>query len=123
MTISSNRQERKRSVVSRRAFLQAASFSPALFTLTSWSAPPVSKRTPKPTDIRIEEVSIDYDFFPYRAPYKFGGREIDRVTVLNVRCAVSAVNGRSARDLGSMPLVSACAFRRRRCHLTRSWGP
>jgi L-alanine-DL-glutamate epimerase-like enolase superfamily enzyme len=67
-------------------------------------------KIPKPTDIRIDEVSLDYEDFPYRTPYKFGGREIDRVTVLNVRCAVHTLSGRSARGFGSMPLVSAWAF-------------
>jgi len=78
-------------------------------------------KIPKPTDIRIDEVSLDYEDFPYRTPYKFGGREIDRVTVLNVRCAVHTLSGRSARGFGSMPLVSAWAFPSPRCPLTLPW--
>ena len=102
--------KRKRSLVTRRAFLQAGSFSPVFFSLASLSARAVSTGIAKPTDIRIDEFSVDYQEFPYRTPYKFGGREIDRVTVLNGHCAVHTVSGRSARGFGSMPLVSAWAF-------------
>ena len=110
MTTKRNRQKPQRSAVSRRAFLQAAAFSPALFARASGSASAVNTETPKPTDIRIDWVSIDYQEFPYRTPFKFGGREIDRVTVLNVRCAVHTLSGREAQGFGSMPLVSAWAF-------------
>lgn len=81
-----------------------------LFSLSPRSPEAREVKTPKPTDIRIDEVSIEYQDFPYRTPYKFGGREIDRVTVLNVRCAVHTLSGRTARGFGSMPLVSAWAF-------------
>jgi len=110
MTTDRDLQKRKRSRASRRSFLRAASFSPVLFSLASPYARTVSTRISKPTDIRIDEVSIEYEEFPYRTPYKFGGREIDRVTVLNAHCAVHTLNGRSARGFGSMPLVSAWAF-------------
>jgi L-alanine-DL-glutamate epimerase-like enolase superfamily enzyme len=65
---------------------------------------------PKTTDIRIEEVSPSYEDYFYRAPYKFGGRLVDRVTLLNVRCTVRTVGGRVARGFGSMPLGNMWAF-------------
>lgn len=110
VTKQHDRQKRQRSAVTRRAFLRAASLSPAFFALASRRASAVNTETPKPTDIRIDEVAIDYQDFPYRTPYKFGGREIDRVTVLNVWCSVHTLSGREARGFGSMPLVSAWAF-------------
>lgn len=70
----------------------------------------MSVAVPKSTDMVIDEVSMGYEDVPYRTPYKFGGREIDRVTLLNVHCVVHTVGGKPARGFGSMPLVSAWAF-------------
>jgi L-alanine-DL-glutamate epimerase-like enolase superfamily enzyme len=109
-TANKHRHKPKPSAVGRRAFLQAASLAPALFSLVPRSARAAVGGIPKPTDIQVDEVSIDYEEFPYRTPFKFGGRQIDGVTVLNVHCAVHTVSGRSARGFGSMPLVSAWAF-------------
>jgi L-alanine-DL-glutamate epimerase-like enolase superfamily enzyme len=64
----------------------------------------------KPTDIRIEEVSHSYEEFLYRAPYVFGGRSVDRVTLLNVHCTVRARDGRIGRGFGSMPLGNVWSF-------------
>ena len=38
------------------------------------------------TDARIEELRTSFEDYLYRAPYKFGGKEVDRVTLLNVHC-------------------------------------
>jgi L-alanine-DL-glutamate epimerase-like enolase superfamily enzyme len=65
---------------------------------------------PKPTDIRIDEVVHGYQDYVYRAPYKFGGRVVDRVTLLNVHCRVSTRNGQSAWGFGSMTLGNVWAF-------------
>jgi len=65
---------------------------------------------PKPTDIRIEDISYSYEDFLYRAPLKFGGVAIDRVTILNVNCVVGSVAGRVAKGFGSMPLGNVWAF-------------
>ncbi len=62
------------------------------------------------TDARIEEVSIGFEDFRYRAPYKFGGREVDRVTMLNVHCRLRLKNGKSAQGYGSMPLGNVWSF-------------
>ncbi|HUP39075.1 MAG TPA: mandelate racemase/muconate lactonizing enzyme family protein [Vicinamibacterales bacterium] len=64
----------------------------------------------KPTDIRIDEVVHGYDDYVYRAPYKFGGRVVDRVTLLNVHCRVTTRNGQSAWGFGSMTLGNIWAF-------------
>ncbi len=63
-----------------------------------------------PTAIRIEEISHSYQDFRYRAPYKFGGFAVDRVTLLNVDCVVSLPNGRTAKGFGSMTMGNVWSF-------------
>jgi len=85
----------------RRALLRAAAgacFAPRLAA------------GPKSTDIRIEEITPSYEEFLYRAPYMFGGRSVDRVTLLNVRCTVRTVAGKVARGFGSMSLGNVWSF-------------
>ena len=65
---------------------------------------------PKPTDIRIDEVVHGYEDYVYRAPYKFGGRVVDRVTLLNVHCRVTTRNGQTAWGFASMTLGNMWAF-------------
>ena len=62
------------------------------------------------TDARIEEVSFGFEDFRYRAPYKFGGREVDRVTMLNVHCRLRLKTGRSAQGYGAMSLGNVWSF-------------
>jgi L-alanine-DL-glutamate epimerase-like enolase superfamily enzyme len=62
------------------------------------------------TDIRIRDISFGYADFNYRAPLKFGGVAIDRVTILNVNCAVESVSGKTAKGFGSMPLGNVWSF-------------
>jgi L-alanine-DL-glutamate epimerase-like enolase superfamily enzyme len=62
------------------------------------------------TDVRVAEVSFDFEDFQYRTPIKFGGVAVDRVTLLNVTCTVEAPNGQSARGRASMPLGNVWAF-------------
>jgi L-alanine-DL-glutamate epimerase-like enolase superfamily enzyme len=65
---------------------------------------------PSTTDVRIAEVRHGYEDHVYRAPYKFGGRVVDRVTLLNVRCRVETRTGKSAWGFGSMTLGNMWAF-------------
>ena len=64
----------------------------------------------RPTDARIEEVTTAFEDFKYRAPYKFGGREVDRVTVLNVHCRLSLKTGKTAEGFASMPMGNVWSF-------------
>src|SRR5215470_12041237 len=64
----------------------------------------------RPTDARIEEVRVEFEDFLYRAPYKFGGRAVDRVTLLNVHCRLSTKAGKSATGFASMPLGNVWSF-------------
>ena len=91
--------------VSRRAFLAAA---PAVALAACRKAPAVV--VARPTDVRIAEVTHAFEEFQYRAPYQFGGRSVDRVTLLNVRCRVRTGDGREAWGFGSMSLGNAWSF-------------
>lgn len=65
---------------------------------------------PRSTDIRIENVRVGYEDYNYRFPYKFGGRTVSKVTLLNVNCTVSSLGGKSAKGFGSMPLGNLWSF-------------
>lgn len=62
------------------------------------------------TDARIEEIRTDFEDFRYRAPYKFGGKEVDRVTMLNVHCRLSTKAGRSAEGYAAMSMGNVWSF-------------
>src|SRR4249919_3984470 len=87
--------------ISRRDFLGAIAAAPLASAAVS---------VPKATDIRIDEIRHSYQDYIYRAPYKFGGRVVDRVTLLNVHCRVTTRNGKSARGFGSMTMGNMWAF-------------
>jgi L-alanine-DL-glutamate epimerase-like enolase superfamily enzyme len=84
----------------RREFLHTAALC----------AVPAMVRAPHHAAIRIEEIAHSYQDFHYRAPYKFGGVAVDRVTLLNVECVVSLANGRSAKGFGSMTMGNIWSF-------------
>jgi hypothetical protein len=65
---------------------------------------------PRATDVRIAEVRHRYEDWVYRAPYKFGGRVVDKVTILDVRCRVETRGGQSAWGFGSMTLGNMWSF-------------
>ena len=87
-------------IVTRRQFLRQASALPLGAAIVA----------PKPTDIRIDEVVHGYEDYVYRAPYKFGGRVVDRVTLLNVHCRVTTRNGQTAWGFASMTMGNMWAF-------------
>jgi L-alanine-DL-glutamate epimerase-like enolase superfamily enzyme len=74
------------------------------------AAPFVLRAAGRDTDVRIEEVTYGFEDYTYRTPIKFGGTEVDRVTLLNVDCRVSTRGGKSAKGFGSMPLGNVWAF-------------
>jgi L-alanine-DL-glutamate epimerase-like enolase superfamily enzyme len=62
------------------------------------------------TDARIDSVETSFEDYLYRAPYKFGGKEVDRVTLLQVRCRLSLKSGKSAAGFAAMPLGNVWSF-------------
>jgi len=79
-------------------------------TAVALCAMPAMVKSPRATAIRIEDVTHSYQDFHYRAPYKFGGFAVDRVTLLNVECVVSLPNGHSAKGFGSMTMGNIWSF-------------
>ncbi len=62
------------------------------------------------TDARIEEIRTGFQDYRYRAPYKFGGKEVDRVTMLSVRCRLRSKGGKTAEGYAEMPLGNVWSF-------------
>jgi L-alanine-DL-glutamate epimerase-like enolase superfamily enzyme len=93
--------------ITRRALLRGACAAP-LAALGGARAPAVSAR--RPADARVVEVQHEFQEFRYRAPYQFGGRTVDRVTILDVHCRIRTGSGREAWGFGSMTLGNAWAF-------------
>ncbi len=64
----------------------------------------------RPTDIRVVETAHEFEEYVYRTPYQFGGRSVDRVTLLNVTCRVRTAGGIESWGFGSMTLGNAWAY-------------
>src|SRR5256884_8447814 len=122
VSAKNQRRLQKRNQLGRREFLCTA-------PLASLSAPLAFRRwntfytlTTKPTEMRIDDVSYDYEEFRYRTPYKFAGKEVDRATILNVRCVAHLTNGRSAHGFGSMPMGNVWSFPSQRMSYDKTLG-
>src|SRR5205807_7116056 len=53
---------------------------------------------------------------------KFAGKEVDRATILNVRCVAHVTNGRSAHGFGSMPMGNIWSFPSERMSYDKTLG-
>ncbi len=90
--------------MNRRAFLQkSAALGGAVLTAPVWGGVAVVAGRGRKTDVRIEEVSLSFTEFVYRAPVKFAGAIMDRATLLTVQCRVSTREGKTASGAGYMP--------------------
>jgi len=110
---SQSRRSSRRDVLRKAAALPLGVLG-ARLQPRAWSTPQVGTapavQASRPTDIRIVEVEHGYESHTYRTPYMFGGRSVDRVTILNVRCRVRTGGGRESWGFGSMTLGNAWAF-------------
>jgi L-alanine-DL-glutamate epimerase-like enolase superfamily enzyme len=79
-------------------------------TRREFLAMPAFLAAARPTDARIEEVRIGFEDYLYRAPYKFGGKEVDRVTLLNVHARLRTRSGKTAEGFAAMPLGNVWSF-------------
>jgi L-alanine-DL-glutamate epimerase-like enolase superfamily enzyme len=86
-------------LTSRRAFLGSLLAA----------APAIHAQTMS-TDVRIKELSTSTEDFLYRTPIKFGGTEVDRVTLLNVKVTLESRAGKTAQGFGSMPMGNVWSF-------------
>lgn len=101
---------RDRDRVSRRTLLAKVCAAPVLAFAGRRVGGAPALWVARPHDIRILEVTHQFEDFQYRAPYQFGGRSVDRVTLLNVHCRVRTGSGRESWGFGSMTLGNAWAF-------------
>jgi L-alanine-DL-glutamate epimerase-like enolase superfamily enzyme len=79
-------------------------------TRRTFLAAPALIAAPSQTEVRIEEVRASFEDYLYRAPYLFGGKSVDRVTLLNSEVIIRARDGRTAKGFGSMPLGNVWAY-------------
>lgn len=96
--------------LSRRALLRGAVVAPLVPLVGCRTSGAPATAVSRPTDIRIREVTHDFEDHRYRTAYQFGGRSSDRVTILNVNCRVQTGDGRDSWGFGSMTLGSAWSF-------------
>lgn len=96
---------------SRRSLFRLAAAAPLAATAAAKRTAAVpAVQTSRPRDLRIVEVTHAFEDFKYRAPYQFGGRSVDDVTLLNVNCRIRLGDGKEAWGFGSMPLGNAWSF-------------
>ena len=93
--------------ITRRDFIRAGAAISAP-GMAAWKTGILTSGNSK--NVRIEGVSYEFEEYRYRTPYRFGGRAVDRVTLLNVRCRVRSRDGRIASGFGSMPLGNIWSF-------------
>jgi L-alanine-DL-glutamate epimerase-like enolase superfamily enzyme len=62
------------------------------------------------SDIRVLEARLAFADYRYRTPIKFGGKALDRATILNVAIEAESRAGSRATGFGSMPLGNVWAF-------------
>ncbi|MBN2216156.1 MAG: mandelate racemase/muconate lactonizing enzyme family protein [Pirellulales bacterium] len=75
---------------------------------------------PKPTDIRLIEVTNQTEHFNYRTPIKFGGRVVDDLVLRHVAVDVETRDGRRGRGFGSMPVGNVWAWPSRKVPADRT---
>ncbi len=90
--------------LSRRSFLATAAITPLMGLGRRL---PSIKAGARPTDIKIEDVTVSYEDYLYRTPIKFGGNIVDRVTLLNVGCVVRTAR----RQVGQRIRIDAAGQR------------
>jgi L-alanine-DL-glutamate epimerase-like enolase superfamily enzyme len=96
--------------LSRRHLLEGLCLAPLALVVPRLASGAPSVRVARPTDIGLVEVTHAFEGHTYRAPYMFGGRSVDRVTILNVQVRVRTGAGIDSWGFGSMTLGNAWAF-------------
>ena len=76
---------------------------------TAWAAPQLLAAAAA-TDVRVVDILPTFEEFFYRTPYMFGGRKVDRVTMLNVHCEVESRGGKRAKGFAAMSMGNQWSF-------------
>jgi L-alanine-DL-glutamate epimerase-like enolase superfamily enzyme len=96
--------------MTRRHVLQAAAAIPFLGLAGRTGRGDTPSSGQKPTDVRVEDIRMEYEDYLYRTPIKFGGNAVDRATILNVTCTVKTRDGKVGKGFGSMPMGNVWSF-------------
>lgn len=88
----------------------ACLFAPCECRFLSFSVPSLTAVMPKPTDIRLVELSTQTERYAYRTPIKFGGRVVTDAVIYDVQATVETRDGRRATGLGSMSMGNAWSW-------------
>lgn len=89
----------------RRRFLKSAVSAAALWPLTMKPRLTIAASAGKPSDIRVKELRTEYESFPVRRIYEYGGRKsASREWIMNVHATVETVSGGVAQGFGSMTM-------------------
>lgn len=97
----------------RRSFFKSASgLTLAALAGVSCGGPGVSVANPH--DVRIDDVSYEFEDHIYRFPHVFGGFTTDRCTLLNVTIRVSNRQGKFATGFGSMTMGNVWSWKTQR---------
>jgi len=104
--------------LSRRSFLSAGLWAAPFLSVLDQDSTQEKRKEPvvarphsrRSSDIEITDVRHEFEQYKYRAPYQFGGRTVDQVTLLNVHVRVKTRSGGEATGFGSMPLGNAWSF-------------
>jgi L-alanine-DL-glutamate epimerase-like enolase superfamily enzyme len=95
--------------MTRRKFLGAVSAGAASLSPLAKGMTIIAPKA-KSSDIRVKELRISYEDYAYRTAYAFGGRNMERMTLLNVHSVVETVSGRAAEGFGSMTMGNLWSF-------------
>lgn len=74
------------------------------------SAPMLLSGAARDNDVRIRSIDHQFADYRYRTPMMFGGRTVDRVTLLHVQITVEGRSGRAATGSGSMTMGNVWSF-------------
>jgi L-alanine-DL-glutamate epimerase-like enolase superfamily enzyme len=95
----------------RRRFVQgAAAVASGICTAGLASGVTILSERGKKSDVRIEEVSLQFEEFVFRTPLKFARAVVDRQTMLTVNCTVRTAAGKEAKGFGTLPLNYTFTF-------------
>ena len=64
----------------------------------------------KPSDIRVEQVSVSFEELAFRSPFQFAGTTVYHQTMSTVQCTVRTVDGRVTNGFGILPLNYTFTF-------------
>jgi L-alanine-DL-glutamate epimerase-like enolase superfamily enzyme len=95
----------------RRRFIKsAAAVAGGICTTGLAGGVTILSGSTKPSDVRIEDISLRFEEFVFRTPLKFAGTVVDRQIMLTVDCTVRTAAGKEAKGFGTLPLNYTFTF-------------